>query len=482
MEGYWWVARALFYAAFGIVIIAYRIVRFIFRLFLLGAAVRKYHKEKDLYIPEASRFEHTHVVAGTGHGKTQLLQQFLLWDLLDVEKGEATIIVIDSQGDMIKNIMRMKRIEKIADRLILIDPNDIEYPPALNLFDFDFSRFTLYSAVDREKFLNGAIELYGFLFGALFGAELTARQGMIFRYLARLMMVVPGATIMHLMRFLGEPEAVLPYIEHLDRISQAFFKTQFFAREYDDTRQQLLTRLWIVLSNSVLERMFAHEKNAVSMYPAMNKGSLILINTAKDLLKSEGSELLGRFFISLISQATQERAAIEEGKRMPTYVYIDEAQDYFDASIEEILTTARKYKVGLTIAHQSLAQLKPKLEAIVFSNTSVKIVGGLSAHDEQAFAREMHCEPELFHETKKQKDLSKFVAYVKNVTPEQKVLNLYFGVMEKEEKLSPEAAAKLLADNRRRVALPIEDLGPPSGPAGGRIAIEKAGLGRPDPI
>ena len=58
--------------------------------------------------------------------------------------------------------------------------------------------------------------------------------------------------------------------------------------------------------------------------------------TAKDLLKQEGCEILGRFFIALICQAAQERASIAEEKRMPTFVYIDEAHDYFDANMENM--------------------------------------------------------------------------------------------------------------------------------------------------
>ena len=92
----------------------------------------------------------------------------------------------------------------------------------------------------------------------------------------------------------------------------------------------------------------------------MNRGSVILINTAKDLLKQEGCEILGQFFIALISQAVQERASIPEDRRLPTFVYIDEAQDYFDESIEHLLNQARKYKVGLTIAHKNLDQFDQK--------------------------------------------------------------------------------------------------------------------------
>ena len=204
--------------------------------------------------------------------------------------------------------------------------------------------------------VNGAISLYEYVFGALLGAELTARQGVIFRYLARLMMVVPGATIHTLMDFMQEPESTRPYLDNLrdDVMTRRFFDTQFFSKSFSDTRQQILTRLWGVLSNRVLERMFANEQNKLNLFTAMNRGSLILINTAKDLLKQEGCEILGRFFIALLCQAAQERASIPEEKRLPTFVYIDEAHDYFDESMENLLNQARKYKVGLVLAHQNL--------------------------------------------------------------------------------------------------------------------------------
>jgi hypothetical protein len=107
--------------------------------------------------------------------------------------------------------------------------------------------------------------------------------------------------------------------------------------------------------------MLGNTRNKVDLFEAMNNGSIILINTAKDLLKQEGCEILGRFFIALISQAVQERASIPEDRRPPTFVYIDEAQDYFDESIEHLLNQARKYKVGLVIAHQNLDQFSQKL-------------------------------------------------------------------------------------------------------------------------
>jgi hypothetical protein len=200
------------------------------------------------------------------------LQQMILKDLNKLVEGQGSIIVIDSQGDLLRNIVSLAAMTRLSERLVLIDPTDIDNPPALNLFDFGLERLTRYSRLEREKLLNGAIALYEYLFGALLGAELTQKQGVIFRYLARLLMTVPGATIRTLMGFMEDPQTTRPYLSRLDPTSQHFFQTQFFSKAFDNTRQQILTRLWGVLSNAVLERMFSNDRNKLDLFDAMNRG------------------------------------------------------------------------------------------------------------------------------------------------------------------------------------------------------------------
>ena len=314
------------------------------------------------------------------------------------------------------------------------------YPPALNLFDFGLDRLKQYSAVEREKLVNGAIALYEYLFGALLGAELTQKQGVIFRYLARLMMVVPGATIHTLMEFMGDPETTKPHLAKLDRLSRHFFLSQFFSPAFDNTRQQILTRLWGVLSNTVLERMFGNPRNKLDLYTAMNNGSIILINTEKDLLKQEGCEILGRFFIALICQAAQERASIPEEYRRSTFVYIDEAADYFDENLESI-NQLRKYRVGAILAHQNLDQLDQKLRATVMASTSIKMVGGLSAKDATTFAKEMNCDPAFLQEVRKTADFTSFACFIRNHTPRPITLAVPLGEMERRLRLTPSSSS-----------------------------------------
>jgi hypothetical protein len=107
----------------------------------------------------ATRYEHTHIIAGSGHGKTQLLlHQIVTEDLPAVERGERSVIVIDSQGDMLRDLLRLAELSparrSLSERLVYIDPTDIEYPPCLNLFDFGLDRLSGYAPVERERLLN----------------------------------------------------------------------------------------------------------------------------------------------------------------------------------------------------------------------------------------------------------------------------------------------------------------------------------------
>ena len=59
------------------------------------------------------------------------------------------------------------------------------------------------SELHKQMLINSAIDLYEYLFGPLFGAELTSKQGTIFRYVAKLMAETPNANI-HTLRNLME--------------------------------------------------------------------------------------------------------------------------------------------------------------------------------------------------------------------------------------------------------------------------------------
>ncbi len=414
-------------------------------------------------VPDHSRFEHCHIVGGTGHGKTQLLQRMIHDDLLKAQKERRSILVIDSQGDLIAKLRRLALFDpeapnSLADRLVVIDPADMEFPAALNLFDAKLDRLADYRPVDQERVLNGVIELYETFFGDLLGAELTQKQGVIFKYLARLMLTIPDATIHTLMQLMDNGRPFKPYMDKLNGSARYFFEREFFDPSFAATKKQVLKRLWGVLATPAFERMFAQPTNKLDLFEALQDGKIVLVSTAKDLLKRDGSQLFGRFVLAMVAQATAERATVPEDERTPTFVYVDEAQEYFGGDdIETMLNQGRKYGVGLTLAHQALDQLSPRLRAVLASNTTMKCAGGVSAKDARALAEELHTTPDFIESMTRRGDRTEFAAWVKHRTANAVRLSVPLGFLERQPTLSDEAYDQLEVRNRARYCGTLAD-------------------------
>jgi hypothetical protein len=429
--------------------------------YLASTPLLDYFRQKiDFSIPTDSRFEHHHIVAGSGHGKTQTLQYLIGQDLDAVAAGKRSVIVLDSQGDLLRNISNLAEFAPggpLHDRIVIIDPTDVEYPVSLNLFDVGIDRLKGYAPLERERLTNSILELYDFVLGTLLSAEMTQKQNVIFRYVTRLMLHIPDATI-HTLRELMEPNSQVRFagdIAKLQGTAKHFFETEFASREFEQTKKQVLRRLWGILENQTFERMFSHPRSKLDLFGEMNAGKVILINTAKDLLKEQGTEIFGRFFIALIAQAAQERATLPEHKRMPTFVYIDEAADYFDRNIGIILAQARKYNVGMVLAHQYLGQLEPKLQDAFSANTSIKFAGGVSAKDARTLAPMLYCEPGFIEAQSK----GSFAAHIRGVTKSAVPLQFPFGFLEQKPRMSHAERDELQATMRERYAVHYTELG-----------------------
>jgi hypothetical protein len=412
-------------------------------------------------LPEEARFEHHWIVAGTGQGKTQTLQSLICGDLDAVANGKASIVVIDSQGDLIKNIAGLKLFaegQPLHGKLCLIDPTDIEYPVQLNLFALGKERLDTYSKLDRERLLNSIIELYDFILDALLGAEMTSKQSTIFRFVSRALLQIPNATVLTLLELM-KPGGDQNYKEHISQLhgaARSFFETEFNTSEFTKTKREVMRRLYGILENQTFERMFSHPKSKLDIFKEMNSGKVILINAAKDLLKKNGTEVFGRFFIALIAQAAAERATLPAHKRLATFVYIDECQDYIanDSNFTTILEQARKQKVGIIVAHQFLTQLKQGVLDNLHANTSIKFAGGVSDRDAHALARNMRTTPEFIESQTK----LLFAAYVRNFTANAISLRIPFRELERKERMTKEEETALRNEMRDQYAIPLSDL------------------------
>jgi len=387
-------------------------------------------------IPRTFYPEHTLIIAASGSGKTQYLQNVVLNFLQ--EPDPPGMFILDSQDDEKGILHKLANLDvfhpdhgRLKDRLVILSPED---KPALNLFAFQGEG----PEID---------ELFAYLMGAI-DRDLTAKMSTASAYILRLLRKLSNPTIYTFKDILENPKKHESAIALLDQTSQDFFNNQFGVKaEMGATRLQVASHLYSILANTAFTDMFAAEQNRFDAFDAMQKKKIVLVNTSERKLTSAGTKIYGRYMVAQVMAAAMKRGDIP-GNRDLTLLMLDEAHEYFDEQTEKILRQARKFNVGLVAATQMYDQIEPKVKAALATNTSTKIIGRVSHADARDLANEIQAPIEFVRNL----ETGQFVTSVRGLTPRPIVIKVPFGVLEAAPSMDMLAHQRLRALNNTNVA------------------------------
>ena len=164
-----------------------------------------------------------------------------------------------------------------------------------------------------------------------------------------------------------------------------------------------ITQLNNLLRNPGLKKALCGKTNILDFDKALEDGSVITACSRKGDLGIRQSKAFGMFFILQFQDAVLRRKGNEDS-RMPHFLYIDEFPEYINKDMEVIFTLFRKYRCGVTIAIQNLAQLEKGAKngsyyrQTVLANTKTQIIFGDmvpedSQYWESAFGKEKVPDP-----------------------------------------------------------------------------------------
>lgn len=318
-------------------------------------------------IKRVDRRRHLYIIGKSGVGKSKL-QELMVRQ--DIAYGHG-VCVIDPHGEFIDDILEFIPEDRIND-VCIIDPGDVEYPASFNpLANVD--------PTFKHQLTQGLIEVLR----KQFGANWTPRLEHVFRFTVLALLDYPHATMRGMISMLTDRnyrQKVVEYIE--DDMVKRFWAIEFadWSEKFDtDAIIPLVNKLGQFLSDPMLRNIFGQKENKIDLEKLMNEQKIILINLSKGKIGEENSSFFGAMFITKIKQAGMARAKMKASERKDFYLYVDEFQNIVTDTFENILSEARKYGLNLTVAHQYVGQILPKVEQAVLGNVGSIIafrVGG----------------------------------------------------------------------------------------------------------
>lgn len=328
-------------------------------------------------VKRVDRGRHLYVVGKSGVGKSKFLELLIRQD---IAFGHG-LCLIDPHGDVIEALLDFIPEERAGD-VCLIDPTDSSYPISFNPL----------ANVDQEfkhQLTQGLIEVME----KQFGANWTPRLEHVFRFTCLALLDYPYGTMRGMIMMLTDRnyrEKVVAYIE--DDMVKRFWAIEFadWSEKFDtDAIIPLVNKLGQFLSNPLLRNIFSQKENKVDLEKLMNEKKIVLISLSKGKLGEENSSFFGSMFITKLKQAGMARASMLEVPRDDFYLYVDEFHNVVTETFENLLSEARKYGLCLTMAHQYLQQLVPRVQAAILGNTGTTIIFRVGGEDAAALESEM---------------------------------------------------------------------------------------------
>jgi len=186
-----------------------------------------------------------------------------------------------------------------------------------------------------------------------------------------------GGTLADLRRFLLEPVFRTEFLSTVQDPELIYYWEKVFPQlGGGKSIGSVLTRLQDFFSQKPLRNMVSQRENRLKFTDIMDGGKIFLAKLSEGLCGEENSYLLGTLLVSKFQQLAMGRQAQKQDVRRDFWLYIDEFQHFITPSMAKILTGARKYRLGLTLAHQELHQLQsdPKVASAVMTQPCTRIV------------------------------------------------------------------------------------------------------------
>ena len=331
--------------------------------------------KKEIRLAQKDRQRHLYIIGQTGTGKSILLENLALQDMLD-GRGFA---FIDPHGDTAESLLSMVPKERTED-VIYFSPADMDFPLGLNFFE--------YENPDQQDFLiQEAINMLYKLYDPQRQGIIGPRYEHLFRNAALTIMADPqGGSFIDIPKLFNDRAYVNQKLKHVtDQAVRDFWLKEMLdssrSNEFGEVKSWFVSKFGAFLSNTMMRNIIGQTKSSFNLREIMDNRKILLVNLSKGRTGDLNSKLLGIIFVMKFQAAAMSRANVPEEEREDFSLYVDEFQNFSTESFATILAEARKYHLNLIVANQYIGQLTEEVRDAVFGNVGSIISLRASATD-----------------------------------------------------------------------------------------------------
>jgi hypothetical protein len=332
------------------------------------------HHGKTLAVrlPNDLRLRHLHVIGASGSGKSTLLIDLIMQD---IEEGRG-VGVLDPHGDLVDEIAGRVPEGRLSDT-ILFDPADTGYPVAWNILE-------AHSELERTLLASDLVGIFR-RFSTSWGDQMTSVLGnAVLVFLEN-----PGSTLLDLREFLVDR----PTRDRLLAAVDDPYLLSYFRHEFQLAAGKsvgaILTRLDGFLRSKTVRQIVGARESRLDLRSVVDRGQIFLARLSEGAIGEENAALLGSLLVSKFHQTCMSRQEMKREERRPFFLYADECQEVATASMAQLLAGARKYGLGLVLAHQDLRQLEakaPEVASALLGNAGTRIAFRVGDRDAKVLA------------------------------------------------------------------------------------------------
>jgi hypothetical protein len=264
---------------------------------------------------------------------------------------------------------------------IYLNPADTAYPLALNPLDCT-------TGLSPSLVASGMLAVLKKTWPEFWGP----RMEYVLRSSLLTLLRTPHATLLDLHRLLVD----IPFRQQIiSRLTDPQL-LQFWYKEFGtytsgfrtEAVSPIVNKTGQYLTMPLLRNILGQRRSVFSLRTLMDQGTIVLANLAKGRLGEDVAALLGSLLMNQMELAALSRADSAASMRGDYFLYVDEAHLVATTTMIELFPEARKYHLGMILAHQYLDQLPEDLRCALLGNVGTLAVFRVGGRDAEVLGTE----------------------------------------------------------------------------------------------